>query len=298
VRSLKSVLLIICVFGSLLGAFAQQTTVGRNGFAILTVVSGNVGGLIASETLTHQSPDGIQQTVVGPSALVTSASLLVPIGLVEESTAAIAIANPSNGSGGVNLIFTNARGRVVLSTTIVLGPRGHFSKYLNELFSAGFAPGSTAPLLLTVSSEIPVAILAFNFRGADFTSIPLTSLSTPTPVPVQPLIPATPAPALSGTVPGFGLGVATVPPVPDIPRAFTSTSEQTPSIGGGTSLVFAQTAAEGDWSSTITVGNSSAGFQQLRIDFFSGDGSVAGSLTDITIQPRGVFVFSTKAGEF
>jgi len=40
---------------------------------------------------------------------------------------------------------------------------------------------------LTVSSEIAVSIVALNFRGEEFTSIPLVSLSPPTQVAVQPL---------------------------------------------------------------------------------------------------------------
>src|SRR5262245_24069846 len=97
--------------GNLLGAFAQGTTT-RSGFAIVTLVSGNAAGLIASETLKNQTSSGIDQAVVAPSPLITGASILVPIGPVDQNTTAIAIANPSAGSGGVNLVLTNSVGNV------------------------------------------------------------------------------------------------------------------------------------------------------------------------------------------
>src|SRR5689334_10054415 len=124
------VLLLIWLSGNLLGAFAQDTT--RTGFAIVTVVGGNVGGLIGTETLTNLTDTGIDQTVISPSPLVTSASFLVPVGPVTENTTAIAVANPSVGAGGVNLILTDALGGVVLDTVVQLGPRGQFSKFLND----------------------------------------------------------------------------------------------------------------------------------------------------------------------
>ena len=252
-RLLIRVVFMVWFSGNLLGAFAQDTTT-RTGFAVVTLVSGNVAGLIANETLRNSTDSGIEQAVVAPSPLITSASMLVPLGPVGENTTAIALANPSLGSGQVNLILTDAIGRVVLNATVQLGPHGQLSRYLNEFFATPPA-ASSAPLLLTLTAEIPVAILALNFRGGDFTAIPLTSLSTPTPVPVQ----------------------------------------SSPAIGGAASLVFAQVAT-GTWATDIAVGNTSAGLQSIRIDFFGSDGVSRSSLTDIVIQPRGVFSFSTDPG--
>jgi hypothetical protein len=278
------VLLLIWLSGNLLGAFAQGTT--RTGFAIVTVVSGNVGGLIGTETLTNLTETGIDQTVISPSPLVTSASFLVPVGPEAENTTAIAVANPSVGSGGVNLILTDALGGVVLNTVVQLGPRSQFSKFLNDFFPTPPGPFTT-PLLLTISAEIPVAVLAFNFRGTDFSSIPLASLAPPTPVPVQQL---SPIPTTS-TFAGFGIGLVTPPPpvtvVPAPPQP------PAPQIGGASSMVFAQVASGGGWSSEISIGNTSAGLQTVRIDFFGPDGITTGSLTDIVIQPRGVFSISS-----
>jgi hypothetical protein len=274
--------------GNLLGVFAQETTT-QSGFAIVTPVSGNIGGLVATETLRHSTSADVEHTVIGPSTLVTAASLPVFVGVGTANTTAIAIANPSNGSGGVNMVLTNNFGGFFATATIQLGPRGQLAIFLNDIFSLQSEVVST-PLLLTMSSELPVAVLALNFQGEDFASIPLTSLSFPTPVPVQPLV-LGPTPT---AMPGFGLGVP--PPAPTFtpPVVLTSTAATTPSIGGNASLVFAQVAIGGEWSTDITVANTSAGAQIVRIDFFSPNGINIGSLPDIAIEPRGVFFFSTN----
>jgi hypothetical protein len=253
----------------------------------------------------------------------------------------------------VNLILTDTHGGVVLNTTFTLGPGGQLTRFLSEFF--GTTPtGFTTPLLLTVSSEIPVAILAFNFRAFDFTAIPLTSLATPTPVAVQPLTsqavgtqplaqPVTP-PSPSVTFPGFALGMPvpvppmivsppvtingigtptltgtmTMPPMMVGPPvtingigtpALTGTAvtmgtallpatatTTIPRIGGPGALVFPQVVTGGGWTTQIAVGNTSAGTQVIRIDFFSPTGVLVRSVTGITIAPQGVFFVTADLG--
>jgi hypothetical protein len=259
--------------------------------------------------------------------LTTNASILVTVGAIGDNSTAIAVANPSAGSGGVNLILTDTQGRVVLNTTFTLGPGGQLSRFLSEFF-ATTPTRFTTPLLLTVSSEIPVAILAFNFRAFDFTAIPLTSLATPTPVAVQPLTSQavgtqplaqpTVSPAPSVTFPGFGLGMMIPPPMMMVTPPVTITGIGTPTltgtvtmgmallpatatttvptIGGPGALVFPQVVTGGGWSTEIAVGNTSAGTQVIRIDFFSPAGVLEQSVTGITIAPQGVFFITADLG--
>jgi hypothetical protein len=261
---------------------------------VATLVSGNIAGVVATESLTINGVSGSEQAIVGPSTLVTSGSLLVPVGPIGQSTTAIAIANPSLGAGGVNLILTDANGSVAVNAIIQLGPRGQFSRFLNEFFTTEPA-ARPAPFLLTISSEIPVAILALNFRGADFASIPLTSLSPTTSVPVQTLTPTT----ATASNPGFGIGLpsatATTASVSPPITTGTTPAPATVSIGGATSLVFAAVATGGGWSTDIAIGNTSSAIQSMRIDFFGQDGSIIASVTDIIIPPLGVFFFSANS---
>jgi hypothetical protein len=82
---------------------------------------------------------------------------------------------------------------------------------------------------------------------------------------------------------------------PTIPTTTISTTPAPPSIGGNGSLVFAQVAAGNGWATDITIGNTSPGPQVVRIDFFDANGAITGSLTDIVIQPLGVFSFSSDS---
>jgi hypothetical protein len=307
VRLFTSVLLVTLCSGNFLGAFAQSTT-PRSGFAVVTLISGNVAGLIATETLSHRSGSGPNQAIVAPSPLLTSASLLVPVGPITDNTSAIAIANPSTGSGAVNLVLTDTQGGVLFNSIVLLGPFGQFSKFLNEFFPTQpvfFSPA----LLLTISSEIPVGIVALNFQGDAFTSVPLTSLSTPLPVP-QPLtttsLSTSPtsfsiggpiAPMTSPTSPpaGFGIGRPSTPmPATTFSVPVTVSGSPVPTtsaVGGIGAFVFPEVVSGGNWSAEIALGNTSDATQVARIDFFDAAGAGIGSLTDILIPPKGVASF-------
>jgi hypothetical protein len=236
---------------------AQDTT--QTGFAIVTLVSGNIAGLIATETLTFNDGTNTNVAIVPPAALLTSSSMLVSIDPNGGNTTAVAISNPSLGSGSVNLLVTDERGAVVLNTIIPLGPRAQVSRFLSDFFQVPRLPQFSNRLLLTVSAEIPVALVGLNFRGADFAGIPLTSLASPMPVPPQLLFPATPT--ISPTI-------------------------------GGVAFVFPAVAFGGQWSTEIAVGNTSAGTQTIRIDFFSAAGTFLRTRADVVIPTHGTFVFS------
>src|SRR5262249_36916529 len=133
VRLCIRILLVVLVSGNLLSTFAQDTTT-RSGFVVITLVSGNISGLVATESLINTMGENVEQAIISPSPLLTTASMLVPVGATTGNTTAIAFANPSLGSGGVNLVLTDQLGNVVLNTTVQLGPRGQFSRFLNELF--------------------------------------------------------------------------------------------------------------------------------------------------------------------
>ena len=129
-RLFTLLLVVLFASGNVLGLFAQGAPV-QSGFAIMTLVSGNIGGLIASENLKTVTTSGLNQTIVGPSPLVTTASLLVPVGPTSANTTGLAITNPSSGAGAVNLILTDASGNTVLNSVVGLGAHGHFSGFLN-----------------------------------------------------------------------------------------------------------------------------------------------------------------------
>src|SRR5204863_7883854 len=99
--------------------------------------------------------------------------------------------------------------------------------------------------------------------------------------------------------PGFGLGLPPIMPSPVFSVPATVSSSPVPttaSIGGIGALVFPQVATGGDWSTEITIGNTSAAQQSVRIDFFRSDGFVANSLANVVIPPRGVVFVPADLG--
>jgi hypothetical protein len=292
-RQLIRVLFTMSLCGSLPAAFAQDLST-RSGFAVITLVSGNTAGLTATETLINGSTEDVALTTVAPSVLLTNASMLVTVGPASLNTTAIVLANPSMGAGGVNLLLTNQSGGIVLNAIVRLGPRGQIARFLNDFFDVE-PTGPPTPLLLTLSAEIPVAVLALNFRNGDFTSVPMTSLANPLPVIIQPV---TPLFGIPNTGPGFGSGVATLPSPPVIVSPNVSVFRSSPvptstSIGGAASLIFPHVATGAGWVSEIVVGNTSSSPQTIRIDFFGSDGANVASLTNIVINSRSLFFFST-----
>jgi len=71
-------------------------------------------------------------------------------------------------------------------------------------------------------------------------------------------------------------------------------NQTTVSIGGDELLFFPAIAAGGSWSTDIAIGNNSGATQTVRIDFFRPDGVNTATITDIVLQPGGVFFFSTS----
>jgi hypothetical protein len=246
-------ILMVCS-GNLLAATGSETP--RSGFAVVTVVSGNIENLVTTESLTNNISGTVEQATLPPSPLITSASILVSFGSSSQPTSAIAVANPSTVTGGVNLLLTDGRGGIVSTATVHLGPRGHISAFLTDLFA--IEPTQVpSPLLLTLSSEIPVAVLAFNFQGAAFDAIPITT----------------------------GNRIA--------PRA-TGLTPSARTIGGN-AVVFGQVAAGGGWSSQIVIFNTSDGNNTVRVDFFGTNGVSFGSLVDIVVPPRGIAILPTDS---
>ncbi len=270
---------------------SAQDPVPRSGFAVVTLVSGNIAALTATETIRNEASAGPSQAILAPAALITSASLLAPVGPMSENTTAIAIANPSTAAGAMNLTLTDAAGNLVFDTNVVIGPHEQMSKFLNEFFKippAGFAPA----LLLTISSEIPVGIVALNIRAGELTAVPLTGIS----VPMQFVIPV-PSAAASTTTPqaGFGIGLPAPPPAPTplLPvTVSTSPVPTTNSVASGISLIFPQVVAGLNWSTEIAIGNTAPTSQVARVDFFDPRGAPTGSFTNVVVPARGVVVLS------
>jgi hypothetical protein len=257
------------------------------GYAIITPASGNSDGLVPVETLTQLTLGGAVETKVSPSPILTRAAMPASVGPLTDGATGVAIVNPNVTTCSVQLSLTGTDGTEILSEAISVLPHGQFSRFLNELFAS--APYGTSGLtgLLTVTADVPVAVLGLNFRGAGFAAVPLASLSSPSPLSL--LMTSTPSDSAGSAT----VVVPIVSVMPALPQNSGSTangvSPAAPVIGGPGAFVFPQVASGSGWSTTFTIANTSSSPQTIRIDFYDPNGVALRSVVKVTIPSRGLY---------
>jgi hypothetical protein len=297
------VLLALFLLGLPNVAHAQTTGSLHTGFAIITVQSGNSAGLAPVETLTFTASGLTTHTDVSPAALLTNSALVVNLSTIIGGSTGIAIVNPSTATANVQLAINDPAGAQILSRIVSILPRGQLSRFLNELFPGQITTTTAQTGLLTITSDVPVGILALTFRDAGVAGLPLTSLSSPFPLPATTFTPATNIVVTGTTASNMITTTGMVPIVTVNPAAFgtgtspvtvssittTPAAQATSTIGGGASFLFPQIATGGGWSSLITVANNSTNTQIIRIDFFDSNGNDVETVNGAIVPAHGLF---------
>lgn len=155
------------------------------GYAVVTATaSGNwfgtpglAGDLVVFETFGYRSQVPALQAGVLPATLTTRMVLFATSGIRLSRNVGVAITNPGSGDAVVTMTLRRASGDVTSSKTITVAARQQIARYISELFADVLSVPVDFDGTLTVTSNTPVAILALRFRGTNFSSIPLTSLS-------------------------------------------------------------------------------------------------------------------------
>src|SRR6185436_13870008 len=93
-------------------AFSQSagSNVLRRGYAIVTPESGNSAGLVPTETLIHRTANGVVETTLSPSPVLSSVAMSVNLGTLEEGSTGIAIVNPTAVAANVQFRITDPDG--------------------------------------------------------------------------------------------------------------------------------------------------------------------------------------------
>lgn len=141
-----------------------------------------VGGVVF-ETFGLKRGIETTQAAVIPSGMTMRAVLFANASPRLSRDLGVAIVNPGNTTANMTLTLTDEGGAPVGSRGVTLPARQQTSRFVTELFSD--VPNALADLkgILTVSSDTPVAVTGLRFRGANFSTLPITSLSASTPVP-------------------------------------------------------------------------------------------------------------------
>jgi hypothetical protein len=238
------------------------------GYATVTATSGIIpfgfGGLTAFETFGYRSQVPALQAGVLPAILTTRIVLFASSNIRLSNNVGVAITNPGSGDAVVTMTLRRADGNVTSTKTITVAAHQQVSRFISEFFADVPAVPLDFDGTLTLTSNTPVAIVALRFRGTNFSTIPVTSLS---------------------------------PPI-DFPQVTPGTGSP-----GNTAVLLPQFAADGRWSSETVVVNNGSVPLTVRIDLFKQDGTPlvtklnrqsGSSFQNLTIAPGGIIAFSPR----
>ncbi|MDD5544458.1 MAG: hypothetical protein PHX83_14935 [Acidobacteriia bacterium] len=262
-------LLMVCVlvfgFSGIIWADSPNDSPIRTGYAIVTPSGTSTTGLVVFETFGEREGDSMLQAGVLPANMTTDVVVFVDTNGNAGKNVGVAIANPGSTDAMVTFNLMAKDGTQVGTTQITVPAHNQLARFVTELF-----PTLTVTLqnfigTLQITSNNPVAIVGLRVHGVNFSTMPVTSLSSPTPVPV-----------VSTGIGGTGAVI--------LPQFAT---------GGGwaTEIVIGNT---GTSSLTVRVDLFANDGSALMATL---NGQTASSFTNITIPPGGVFVLAPLDNE-
>src|ERR1051326_8813060 len=152
------------------------------GYAVVTATKGIIpfgfGGLTAFETFGYRSQTPALQAVL-PATLTTRIVLFASSSIRLSDNVGVAITNPGSGNAVVTMTLRDTNGNLTSTKIITIAAGQQVSRFVSEFFADVAAAVGNFDGTMTLTSNTPVAVLALRFLGTTFSSIPLTSLSTP-----------------------------------------------------------------------------------------------------------------------
>ncbi len=164
-------------------AFPQQGTV-KAGYAVVTPLSPATGSFVVTETFGLKLDSDSMQAGTEASALTTNAILFVNTSDRLGRNSGIAIANPSSSDASITMTIRRDDGVVLGSKTIFVPPHSQISRLVTQLFSDLRPFPKELTGTMAVISSVPVGMVALRFRGAVFSTEPITTMDQPVSLPV------------------------------------------------------------------------------------------------------------------
>ncbi len=153
------------------------------GYAVVTSVAATTSGLVVFETFGFRRGPETTQAGVLPSDLTTNALMFVTSSGRLSRNLGVAIVNPNSSSVNVAMTLRRENGTQLATTIVTVGARQQTSQFITELFSRQSSVPSDFTGTLVVTSTTPVGVIGLRFRGPNFSTLPVTSLSAGAPVP-------------------------------------------------------------------------------------------------------------------
>ncbi|HYR83254.1 MAG TPA: hypothetical protein VE422_04165 [Terriglobia bacterium] len=242
------------------------------GFAVITPVavttSSSTSGLVvfASFGMRHGNSPATQAGVLPPD-LTTNAVMFVDTNRRLAKNLGVAIVNPNSSNVNVTLTLRKNDGTQLGTTNVNVPSHQHISKFITELFAnqSSVPRDVTGMLAITSagSSNLPVSVIGLRFRGDNFSTLPVTSLS------------------------------GTTTPLPTIATG----------VGGPGAILIPEFAAGGGWATELVIANTGTSALTVRVDLFKEDGTpltanlngqTASSFTGLTIPAGGVIILAPR----
>jgi methionine-rich copper-binding protein CopC len=151
---------------------------------VLAQTPGSPGGLVVFETFSSGFVTNATEASVLAGAMTTRTVFFASSSTRLSRSLGVAIANPGNTAANVTMTLrSGANGSQTAARTITVGARQQVADFISDLFSAVPALLADFDGSLAITSDTPVAIVALRFRGPNFSTLPVTSLSGESPVP-------------------------------------------------------------------------------------------------------------------
>jgi chitodextrinase len=245
----------------------------QSGYAVITpmgtTTSGTATGLVVFETfgMRGQSDHGALQAGVLASGLTTNAVLFVDSNDRLAKNLGVAIVNPNASNVNVTLTLRNNDGTQMATTTVNVPSHQQTANFIRELFSGQSSVPSemtgTLAVTSTGSPSLPVSVIGLRFRGFNFSTLPVTSLSGD-----------------AGPLPTIAIDV-----------------------GGAGAVLLPQFAAGGGWATELVLLNTGTSSLTVRVDLFRPDGTpltaalnhqTGSSFTNLTIPAGGILTLAPR----
>ncbi len=234
------------------------------GFAVITPLPTTGGGTMAVFATFGMKHGGeVQQAAVLPPGLTTNAILFVSSSGRLSRNLGVAIVNPDGANANVTMTLRDDDGTQLGTKTITVEGRQQTSKLITELFSTEAYRSRDVTGTLAITSTSPIALTGLRFRGANFSTLPVTSLA-----------------ASTAAVPVFVTGV-----------------------GGAGAVLLPQFVAGGGWATEIVIANTGTATLTVRLDLFKQDGTdlttslngtTGHSFTSLSIPGGGVLTIAPR----
>jgi len=233
------------------------------GFAIITPLSATTSGgsMTVFATFGFKRGGETQPAGILPPGLTTSAVVFVSSSGRLSRNLGVAIVNPDSANVNVTLTLRGDDGTQLATKTITILGHHQIAQLVTELFTGTIPRDVTGTLYIT--STGPVAVTGLRFRGANFSTLPVTIL-----------IP------FAGSLPSPSAG-----------------------IGGAGAVLLPQYVAGGGWATEIVIANTGTAAMTVRLDLFKPDGTAlimtlngttGSSFTGLTIPAGGVITIAPR----